>query len=289
MNLKNKWNYCLALGISSAVILGNISEAGVTAFAKSQSEAVSADTVFADGDIKWSGLRGITLPDDYYDEVVEDDSDLALDDEVGEENPTWEDYEQELQDQQNQQEQQEEENPDSSEEDELPVEGYYFLDVEAIYEVTCSDAVNGTVAYREPVSGVSYVEIPSEVNISGVEFKVTSIAKQAFKNNKTVTNVIGSNTLAKVGAQAFSGCKKLKAVVLESKVKSIGKKAFAGCKKLESLTIKTKKLNSQNIGTGAFKGISKKAVIFVPKSKIKAYKKLFVKKGLNTKVKVKAN
>ena len=286
MSSKNKWNVQLALGLSGALIIGGLSLSDISSVASAQSEEKAS---FAEKYLQRGGLRGITLPDDYYDEVVEDDSDLALDDDVGLENPTWEDYEQELQDQQNQQEQQEQEEVPGGEEAELPEEGYYFPDVEAIYVVTCSDAVNGTVAYKEPVSEVSYVEVPDEVNISGVEFKVTSIANQAFKNNKTVTNVVGGSKLTKIGAQAFNGCTNLKSVTLESKVKSIGKKAFVGCKKLETLTIKTKKLNNKNIGNNAFKNISSKAVIQVPKAKVKAYKKLFKKKGLDAKVKVTAN
>ena len=38
----------------------------------------------------------------------------------------------------------------------------------------------------------------------------------------------------------------------------------------------------------AFKGISKKTVIKVPKSKVDTYRKLFREKGLNKKVKIRA-
>ena len=69
---------------------------------------------------------------------------------------------------------------------------------------------------------------------------------------------------------------------------SIGKNAFKGCKKLKTITIKSGKLTKKSIRKGAFKGISSKTVIKVPKKKLKAYKKLFRQKGLSKKVKMKS-
>lgn len=70
-------------------------------------------------------------------------------------------------------------------------------------------------------------------------------------------------------------------------VKKLGKNAFKGCKKLKTLTIKSKKLTAKSISKDAFKGLTKKTVIKVPKSKKAAYTKLFRKKGLSKKVKIK--
>lgn len=66
-----------------------------------------------------------------------------------------------------------------------------------------------------------------------------------------------------------------------------GKKAFYGCKKLKSITIKTKKLKSKSVGTQAFLGLHKKAVIKVPKKQKKIYTKWLKKKGLTKKMKIK--
>ena len=52
--------------------------------------------------------------------------------------------------------------------------------------------------------------------------------------------------------------------------------------------IKSTKLKASKVTKGAFKGVTKKTVIKVPKAKVKAYRKMFRKKGLNKKVKVKA-
>lgn len=106
------------------------------------------------------------------------------------------------------------------------------------------------------------VTIPATVKYGGKTFKVTSIAGKALKN-KT----------------------KVKKVTIGKNVNSIGGSAFYGCKKLKTITIKSTVL--KKAGKNAFKGISKKAVIKVPKSKLSSYKKLLKKKGQGTEVKIK--
>lgn len=67
------------------------------------------------------------------------------------------------------------------------------------------------------------------------------------------------------------------------KVTAIGKNAFKGCSKVKKLTVKSKTIKT--VGKGAFKALKKSAVAKVPKSKKKAYKKLFKKGGFKGKVK----
>ena len=64
-------------------------------------------------------------------------------------------------------------------------------------------------------------------------------------------------------------------------------KVFYGCKNLKNITIKTSKLTAKKVGSKAFKGIHKKAVIKVPKSKVKAYKTILKGKGIGKSAKVK--
>ena len=105
------------------------------------------------------------------------------------------------------------------------------------------------------------VSVPDSVQYGGAAYKVTSVAKQAFSGNTSVTSVtLGKN------------------------VRSIGAKAFSGCKKLKTIRIKSKSLKS--VGSGALKGISKKAVIKVPGAKLKKYKKLLKNKGQAKTVKI---
>ena len=107
------------------------------------------------------------------------------------------------------------------------------------------------------------VVIADSVKIKGKTYKITSIAAKAFRNNKKITNVvIGTN------------------------VTEIGKQAFYGCNNLKKITIKSTKLTEKKIGDKAFKGINKKAVIKVPKSILKKYKKILKEKGIDAKVKI---
>lgn len=116
---------------------------------------------------------------------------------------------------------------------------------------------------------------------------VTNIGASAFSGCTKLTSVtIGSNVTT-ISDKAFYKCTSLAKITIPSKVKKIGKQAFYGCKKLKTITIKTTKLTSKNVGSKAFTGIYAKATIKVPKSKLKTYKTLFVKKGLSKKVTIK--
>ena len=107
--------------------------------------------------------------------------------------------------------------------------------------------------------------VPYSIKINGVTYKVTSIAKSAFKNNK-----------------------KLKTVTIGKNVSKIGANVFSGCKKLKTITVKSTKLKAKTLSKSTFKGITKATTVKVPKKKLSAYKKLFKSRGLSSKVKVKA-
>ena len=157
----------------------------------------------------------------------------------------------------------------------------------AAYVVKDDNPEEPAVSYETPeITVAGMVEIPDTVTINGVEYKVTSIAKNAFKNNKQVTEVSIGKNVTSIGDNAFAGCSALKKVTIAENMVSIGKNAFKGCKKLKTITIKSAKLTKKSIKKGAFKGISSKTVFKVPKKKLKVYKKLFRQKGLNKKVKI---
>ena len=80
---------------------------------------------------------------------------------------------------------------------------------------------------------------------------------------------------------------KLTTVTIGKNIKSVGAKAFYGCKKLKKITIKSTKLTKKTIGSKAFTGINKKAVVKCPKAKKAAYKKILLKKGMKKTVKFK--
>lgn len=138
--------------------------------------------------------------------------------------------------------------------------GTAFESDDNVYVVT--DTKAKTVQYKETDSKASSITIPNTVKINGKTYKVTAVASKAFKSNKKVTSItIGKN------------------------VTTIGKEAFKDCKNLKKITIKTTKL--KKVGSNSLKGIHKKAVIKVPKSKLKTYKKLFKGKGQSKNVKIK--
>ena len=164
-----------------------------------------------------------------------------------------------------------------------PVRGTTFNSDGADYRIT--DAA-GTVAYVRRTAGGSSIVIPDTVSFSGFSYAVTSIADNAFKNNKALRSIqIGSNVIT-IGKNAFSGCSALKSITIPVNVASIGQKAFYNCKKLKKLTIQSAKLKSSKVGSKAFArtGIRK---VKVPKARKKAYKKWIYRKGIARSAKIK--
>ena len=131
----------------------------------------------------------------------------------------------------------------------------------ATYKVTTSNTVQYVKASSKKAKTV---KVPSTITVNGVKCPVTSIAPKAMK-----------------------GSKKLKKVIIPSSIRTIGTQAFAGCKNLKNITIQTPYLTKKSVGAKAFKGISNKAVIKVPKKQLKAYQKLLKTKGVSKKVKIK--
>lgn len=180
-----------------------------------------------------------------------------------------------------------------------------------VYMVTIT---NSDVAYMGPIDkNVASVTVPGTVTINNRTYKVSSIANNAFKNNKKLKKVVISDnvisignavfqncaklkkvtmptTLKTIGKKAFYNCKNLKSVVIPKKVKTVGKKAFYNCKKLRSVTILTKKLTAKSIGNKAFTKAGSndygKLKITVPSKKYSTYRTILRKKGLSSKARI---
>ncbi|SFB38656.1 Leucine rich repeat-containing protein, partial [Acetitomaculum ruminis DSM 5522] len=131
------------------------------------------------------------------------------------------------------------------------------------YTITTASQKNPTVTitgYKN--KNLKKISVPETVTYMKVKFKVTAIGNNAFKYQKKATSlVVGKN------------------------VQVIGKNAFYGDSKLKTITLKTSSL--KKVGAKAFKGIYKKAVIKVPKNKVKSYTKLMKNKGQAKTVKIK--
>ncbi len=145
----------------------------------------------------------------------------------------------------------------------LPQKGRKITDDKSknTYKVNCPAIQNGTVEFTASDTTKRSITIPESVIIDGAVYKVTSVSKNAFKNNK-----------------------KIKKVTIGKNVKTIGSNTFSGCKNLRTIIVKSKQIKT--VGKNAFKGIHSKAEIKVPKKKLKSYRKMFSKKGLKDSVKI---
>ena len=170
---------------------------------------------------------------------------------------------------------------------------YAFLNCSALTAVPAGATSYGKGAFSG--SGVKSVTIPKGVKLSTGVFEnckklasatvakgVTGLPASTFKGCSKLSKVTLGSSLGAIGSQALAGCAKLKSLTLPKSVKSIGSKALAGCGKLTKLTVKSTQLTKKGVA-GALKG-SSVTTVYVPKSKLKAYSKLFVKSVCGKKV-----
>ena len=93
------------------------------------------------------------------------------------------------------------------------------------------------------------VKIPSNINLNGVTYEVTSIGWKAFENSKNLRSVDIPNSVVEIDDDAFNECTNLLYVKMSDSIKSIGKTAFYLCENLTSITIPK---NVTKIGEHAF-------------------------------------
>lgn len=146
-----------------------------------------------------------------------------------------------------------------------PNKGYRFTKGGLKYKVT-KRAVGKKKGEAEVVGVLKKktrkVKIPETVKVGLYRYHVTSIGKKAFCNSKS-----------------------LKSVVVGKNVRAIKSKAFYNCKALKTITFNRKK--QTKVGKLALRNIYKKAVIKVPASKVKAYRKWLKGKGQRSTVVIK--
>ena len=99
------------------------------------------------------------------------------------------------------------------------------------YKVLKTGSLDGKSIGKVSVIGfkkksLKKVSIKSKLTINGVKYKVTAIAKKAFKNNKKIKTVVIGKNVKKIGKGAFAGCKNLKYIKVKSKnIKKLLKKS----------------------------------------------------------------
>lgn len=131
------------------------------------------------------------------------------------------------------------------------------------YAVTKSAAKGGTAEAVKVTGKGKKITIAATVKIDGVTFTVTSIKKNAAKNNKNMTSVVIGKNVTSIGANSFANSKKLANVTFKgTKAVKVGSKAFKGTSsKMKVVTPKKMSKKTQNTLKKNLKkaGISKKA------------------------------
>ena len=132
---------------------------------------------------------------------------------------------------------------------------------------------DGTVSCGKVKNANGKLTIPDTVqDENGNTYVVSEVGKDAFKDNKSVTEVVIGNKVKKIAANAFAGCSKLKKVVLGNAVEVISDNAFANCGKLQTVTMKKK---VTQIGARAFYKCKSLKKIVIPASVKKIGKQAF--------------
>ena len=107
------------------------------------------------------------------------------------------------------------------------------------------------------------IKIPSSIIVNVIEYTVTSISDDAFRDCYNLTSITIPNSVTSIRDRAFSGCYNLTSITIPNSVKSIGDRAFYGCFGLTSITIPN---SVTRIGGWAFEDCSGLISITIPNS-----------------------
>lgn len=102
------------------------------------------------------------------------------------------------------------------------------------------------------------IVIPEKITVDGVEFSVTRIGYEAFKDSKALTSV-AMPSVTSIGYEAFKECNALTSVKMPS-VTSIATEAFCSCPSLTSVAMPS----VTSIGGSAFNGCSSLTSVDMP-------------------------
>ena len=105
------------------------------------------------------------------------------------------------------------------------------------YGIVYSVRDDGSAEVTGSEDGFSNVDILSDVYIGGKTYQVTSISKDAFLRNSTVTSVSIPNSVTSIGESAFGGCSNLKSISIPNSVTELGPAAFWGCGALTEINL----------------------------------------------------
>ena len=143
---------------------------------------------------------------------------------------------------------------------------------ETYVKTESTDSTKTVEYYQAAENSSETVVIPEKITINGTTYKVTSVADNAFKNNKNVKKVVIGSNVKTIGANAFMGCSNLQTVTMGKNVTTIGSKAFYNCTKLKTITLPSK---LKTIGNYAFYKCTKLKKINIPSKVNKIGKQAF--------------
>ncbi len=126
------------------------------------------------------------------------------------------------------------------------------------------------------------VRIPANIKYSGIAYKVTGIAQNAFAGMKKLEKVTIGHNVRTIGYRAFYRCTALKAVVIGKGLVTIGRNVFDFAKKGCVIKINSTKLST--VKTAISRG-TENMTVRVPESRLGAYRKLLQDKAKNVTVK----
>ena len=109
---------------------------------------------------------------------------------------------------------------------------YYNLNKEEkTAEVTSRTGLSTSHSY----SGT--IVIPEHITVDAIEYSVTAIGSQPFRECANLTSITIPNSILTIGGSAFMDCTGLTSVTIPNSVTSIESRAFEGCIALTSVSI----------------------------------------------------
>lgn len=120
---------------------------------------------------------------------------------------------------------------------------------------------NKTASITHYIGTDSYITLPGTITKDDVEYKVTSIAANAFKNCNSLAYIKVPDSITKINSYTFNACKNLKSIKLSNTITKIDNYTFADCTSLEEIEIPS---SVKEIGDYAFVNCTSLKKISIP-------------------------